>query len=1197
MKKVIYFFVLLFISTSLYSQIYDPEGLNMPGGWDGWNNPPTIPAFASSTQAGGNIHLITGLATTHYQTIFSTPTDVPANTYQFKFSSGPSSNYWQNEWDDANFTPDTIVALNFNGSNNDTVTLNDNKYYVMNWDNLGYENTRAIFMELSDTPVYIISTAQNTYTPAPNQAVDVKIVTNSSPCAEQLFYIRYTIDNWTSSQLVPFSFNADTGIAQIPGQLDSTVVSYYIFSTSISNPSSDFDLITINFDNDSSSNYSYNVIAPDTLSCNGAYSVLTTDPVFPLQDGSVTITFDATLGNGELAGYTGDVYAHTGVITSLSTDENDWRYVKTNWGENTPETKFTNIGQDLYQLQISNIRTYYGVPSNEDIYEIAMVIRSDEPISPEDPNTFYVARNADGSDFHLQVYDYGLAAKIIYPYKNDPLVPSNSTIAICAYAMAQTNFSLSIDDSLVYTTTSDTIKYGLNTGNYSAGMHEIIVDATDGTDHVYDTSYFYIRPDVEIADLPAGVHKGINYIDPNTVTLVLWDPAGLKNFAFVIGDFNNWMIGDDYYMKKTPDGKFYWITLTGLNPGQEYAYQYYIDGELKIADPYSHKILDPWNDKYIPDYNYPNLIQYPFNKTKGTVSVFQTNQTSYDWQITDFTPTAINETQPNLVIYELLIRDFVSTSAIKDVEDKLDYLQSLGVNAIELMPFNEFEGNISWGYNPDFYFAPDKYYGTEEAYKHFIDACHQRGIAVIMDIVFNHSFSLSPLVQMYFDKSTGKVTADNPWYNVDAPHPLSPGYDFNHESQATKEFVKEALNYWLTEYKIDGFRFDLSKGFTQTYTGDDVSAWSNYDQSRVDIWNDYYSYIKSVNSNAYVILEHLASNDEEQVLANAGMLLWGNMNDNFSQASMGWSTGSDFSWAYYANRGYTYPNLIAYPESHDEERIMYKNLTYGNSSGGYDITELNTALDRMGMTAAFYLGIPGPKMIWQFGEMGYDYSIDYCEDGTISEDCRTSPKPVRWDYWDNTNRQEVFATYQNMINLKNNYPAFRLGTFSYDLSGTGKREWISSDTFNVCIDGNFDVTGFDMAYGFQHTGTWYDLFNQSSINVTDVNMTEYFDPGEFHVFTDVYIPLEDLPFGDTVNISSNSVDNVAIFPNPAQDYMTIKTNQNYKITIYDITGKAIFTKQMKSDFETINIANLKTGVYIINLKNGKNSIIRKLVKK
>ena len=58
------------------------------------------------------------------------------------------------------------------------------------------------------------------------------------------------------------------------------------------------------------------------------------------------------------------------------------------------------------------------------------------------------------------------------------------------------------------------------------------------------------------------------------------------------------------------------------------------------------------------------------------------------------------------------------------------------------MPFNEFEGNDSWGYNPDFYFAPDKYYGPKNTLKEFIDSCHSKGIAVIMDIALNHSFGI-----------------------------------------------------------------------------------------------------------------------------------------------------------------------------------------------------------------------------------------------------------------------------------------------------------------------------------------------------------------------------------------------------------------------------------------------------------------------
>ncbi len=1196
MKNFSLFLAFIFVSLFLNAQIYDPEGLNMPGSWDSWDNPPANPVFASSTQTSyGQVSLISGLLVTHYQTVFSTPQDVAAGSYDFDFTSGPSSNYWANKWNSVTIAMNTIQTYTYHsdgGGTDNSITLNDNKYYVMNWENLGYQDTRAIFMEMSDTPAYIVSLSQDISVPDSTQDVTVTIHTNTTPPSEQFFYLRYSTDDWTSSNILQFSFNADSATAVIPAQSPGTEVNYYVFSTTISNPSSDFDLITINFDNNGGINYNYAVSEP--LSCNGELSVLTTNPVFPLQEGSVTITFDATLGNGGLAGYTGDVYAHTGVITSASETDNDWRYVKTDWGENTPDTKFTRVGDDLYQLSISNIRAYYGVPDSEQIYAIAMVIRSGEPVSPDDPDNFYVARNADGSDFHLDVYDYSLQAKVIYPSKKDPLVESNSIVPVCAYAMAQTNFKLYIDGTEVYSTTSDTILYGINTGDYSAGMHEVVVDASDGTNDAYDTTHFYIRPQVVIEDLPAGMHKGINYIDDNTVTLVLWDPIDAKNFAFVIGDFNNWQIGDDYYMKKTPDGQYFWLTITGLTAGEEYAYQYYIDGEIKIADPYCEKVLDPWNDRYITDYNYPNLKEYPFDQTTGIVSVLQTAQTEYNWTITDFTPPAINETQPNLVIYELLIRDFVSTSAIKDCEAKLDYLDSLGVNAIELMPINEFEGNISWGYNPDFYFATDKYYGTKNDYKHFIDACHQRGIAVIVDVVFNHSFGQSPLVQMYFDASTGMVAANNPWYNQIAPHPLSPGYDFNHESPYTKEFVKEALNFWLTEFNIDGFRFDLSKGFTQTYTGSDVDAWSQYDQSRVDILEDYYDYIKSVNPNAYVILEHLAANDEETTLANHGLLLWGQMNEQFSQASMGFSNNSDFSWAYYANRGYTYPNLVPFMESHDEERIMYNNLTYGNSNGSYDIKNLNTALDRAEMTAAFYLVIPGPKMIWQFGELGYDYSINYCGDGTISEECRTSPKPVRWDYFNDTNRTDVYSVYENMINLKTSEQAFRTGTFSYDLSGTGKREWISSNDFNLCIAGNFDVTGFDMAYNFQHTGTWYDLFNQTSLDVTDVNMTEYFDPGEYHVYTDVYIPLHDLP--EISKLANKQKDNILVFPNPVRTVLTIKADEKYNFKIYDVTGKVVLSQKMTRNFESFDLSNLNQGIYLIKFYNGKKIINKTIIK-
>ena len=89
----------------------------------------------------------------------------------------------------------------------------------------------------------------------------------------------------------------------------------------------------------------------------------------------------------------------------------------------------------------------------------------------------------------------------------------------------------------------------------------------------------------------------------------------------------------------------------------------------------------------------------------------------------------------------------------------------MGINAIEMMPVNEFEGNLSWGYNPDYYFAPDKYYGPANNMKQFVDNCHKKGIAVIMDIALNHSFGQAPMVQLYWDAVNSRPAANNPWFN------------------------------------------------------------------------------------------------------------------------------------------------------------------------------------------------------------------------------------------------------------------------------------------------------------------------------------------------------------------------------------------------------------------------------------------------
>ena len=347
----------------------------------------------------------------------------------------------------------------------------------------------------------------------------------------------------------------------------------------------------------------------------------------------------------------------------------------------------------------------------------------------------------------------------------------------------------------------------------------------------------------------------------------------------------------------------------------------------------------------------------------------------------------------------MLVRDFVANHDWNTLRDTLNYFKKLGVNAVEIMPFNEFEGNNSWGYNPDFYFAPDKYYGPKNTLKQFIDSCHKRGIAVVMDIALNHSFGLSPMVQLYWDAANNRPAANNPWFNPVPKHAFNVGYDMNHESLATRYFVSRVVDHWLNDYKVDGFRFDLSKGFTQTQTCDNngancnVNAFGAYDATRIAIWKRYYDTLQLKAPGSYAILEHFADNTEEIELSNYGMLLWGNMSYNYQQAAMGYNTDWDFSGGIYTVRNWTQPNLVTYMESHDEERLMYKNVQFGNSSGTYNVKDVNTALKRIEMCGAFLFTIPGPKMFWQFGELGYDYAINTCTNGSINDSCRLTPSP------------------------------------------------------------------------------------------------------------------------------------------------------------------------------------------------------------
>ena len=901
--------------------------------------------------------------------------------------------------------------------------------------------------------------------------------------------------------------------------------------------------------------------------------VVTSDLAFPKVDDEVTITFDATKGTAGLKDCNCDVYIHTGVITSASNSGSDWKHVVTSWGVANAAWKMTRVQGEanLYTYTISpSIKAYYGINANETVKKMAFVFRN--------ANGSKEGKDDGGKDIFVDVYpdDAGFIVTLNSPTQKDFIVKQNDVIPIKVTTSQNVQFAVYEDDLQLFNDWGMELNYDLTASNTGTHFVKIIANA----DTLSQTVSFHYTVPLEntIAGLPAGNEDGINIINDSTVVFSLYAPG--KENVFLIGDFNDWKINTGYQLANTPDGKRWWIELSGLEPEKEYAFQYLVDGKIKIGDPYSEIVLDLWNDKYIPNSVFPNLKSYPEDKTNGIVSVFATKKDDFDWQNDDF----IKPEKEKLIIYELLMRDFLKDHSYQSLADTLDYLQRLGVNAIELMPVNEFEGNNSWGYNPSYHYALDKYYGDPLSFKAFVDEAHSRGIAVILDVVYNHAFSQCPLAQLYWDNTNFRPSADSPWFNQVAKHPFNVGYDFNHESPATKYYVKRGLRHWIEEYHVDGFRFDLSKGFTQkqSYNNDQMSS---YDGGRIAILKDYADYIWAQDSLAYVILEHFAANSEEKALSNYGLMLWGNMNHEYNEASMGYS--SNLSWVTHKQRGWSKPHLVGYMESHDEERLMYKNLKYGNSSGSYNVKNLATALDRMELNGVFFFTLPGPKMVWEFGEVGYDYSINRCEDGSISDNCRLSPKPIRWDYQSVEDRKDLFDVWSKLINLKKDNDIFNTADFTYNLSSYQKSIHLNSDEENVTIIGNFSVKPASINPVFQHPGWWYDYFAGDSINVTSISELINLNPGEYHLYSDKKLKGFITP---TTENFINSTD-VVIYPNPVKNEFNIIIKGDYygeiTIDIMDITGRVVYrmkeNKGQNIDLIKVNSRNLKAGMYILEI--------------
>lgn len=919
----------------------------------------------------------------------------------------------------------------------------------------------------------------------------------------------------------------------------------------------------------------------------------------PEANQTATILFDKT-GTG-LASYSGTIYAHTGVTLNGT----PWQNVIGSWGNNTTQPALTLVSGNIYKLDLTpTILNYYGVSSGT-VSKINIVFRSNTGAQQT-------------TDLELNVGAY--QATLTAPNENSTtLLNSGQNLSIVANnTNGNANYNLFANGVSIHTYTGTSYSY---TDSNITANKSYDLQITQGATTYSKKFSVIINPGTISQALPAGMEIGINYntSDATKATLVLEAPG--KDFVYVAGTFNNWQPSSSYAMKKDPTSGKFWLELTGLTSGTEYLYQYWVVDTtpiansptiVKTADPCSTLVLSSFDDPYIPATSYPGLMPYP-NGQDREVTVLQTGQTAYPWVVTNFTKPS----KDKLVVYELLVRDFDSDKNYQDVIDKIDYFKNLGINAIELMPVMEFEGNESWGYNTAFHMALDKFYGNKNKLKELIDLCHQNGIAVILDIAFNHAFGRNPMVRMWMNDPDGdgwgSPSTENPYFNTVAKHSYSVGEDFNHSSNYTKDYVKRTVKHWITEFKIDGFRWDLTKGFTQNCTAGDDACTNAYQADRVAVLKEYADYTWSLDNDHYVIFEHLGTDSEEQQWANyriaegKGIMMWGELYEPYKQLALGFSTNGDITRMGHVSRGFTGKRLMGYPESHDKDRLMYQAYTYGNSAGTAPVGgNLNNALNRMPAVGATSILIPGPKMIWHFQELGMDDSIFTCNNGTVNSDvdaiagdCKldTKPQPQWVENWLTTApRSTIYSDYVKFIKMKKNDPVFN-GDYTISPNGSNIRQRIyiydnslpSTQLKNVVILANYSVAAQNITPDFPYTGTWYNLMTNAPLTVTSTTAQITLNPGEYRIYgNQVSAAL--------ANEAFEFASQIELYPNPAQTSFVL-TNDVKKLDIYSITGQLIKSANKINALENINISDLSKGVYLVKIETNESiSISKKLIK-
>ena len=703
----------------------------------------------------------------------------------------------------------------------------------------------------------------------------------------------------------------------------------------------------------------------------------------------------------------------------------------------------------------------------------------------------------------------------------------------------------------------------------------------------WDTVYDFGAIEIIEAPIPGGIDLGPTWLN-NSMFLAVYAPSQPVMRVVVNSLENASEEPEALTMYKDPNIQDTWWIELDL-PSGEYEYEYLLINGNKIADPFSRRLTN--------------------GKTRieigpGGISTAD----DFIWSSNDY----IRPSLDTLIIYELHVDDFSARGngqgTFLDIIDRLDYLKMAGINAIELLPITEFPGTHSWGYDPQLMSAVEGNYGTPEEFMRLVDEAHSRGIAVIIDLVWNHIKSTSPIWEIQPDYDLNPYIKLHTDLNPNEAEGSWGMLDWDHFNTNTIDYINRVNKIWVDEYRVDGFRFDAMYmiGWDMQQQEYGIPAWSTE--------------LRNHDPTIYQIAEHLPSNP--WLIENTD--LSSGWHDSFHDRLLNDVHGQSLSTMSimrqivglheYSDWGDPYNSrtqAVKYMVSHDEQSILQEMVTFNS----YSIEEARSR-DKFYATILFTsLGIP---MLFQGQEFGLQTGWDDDNNNGNYDDEKLQYRPVDWSLLNTDIGQSHLEHYSKLAKLRKSNPAFYEGTF-YDLYRYTSQKVIvygykdespNNNDDQVVVVANFSSLERTIEnVPFLSSGIWYDALNPT--NVITIGEDNYYE--EYYIPAKSAIVFTNRDYQLAIPSSNESVPDqfqlVECYPNPFNGKLNIRYHinnvSNIYATIYDLSGKVIKSfesepkypgqHQLIWDTKNNNGDAVATGLYFISLSSKNRTTNKKVL--